>query len=273
MTIKESPSLVRFPVASEKASITEQVQKLLRKSDWKSAIGEMEKLFALDPDPMVRVRIGDARQKLGQKTEAVKEYIRAADLYADGGFVVKALAQYKLALRLDPTSKDAQGKIESLHSNKTVAELKFEPVEAGSQQPTRSVIPLFSDFTQEEFNFFTERMTIHTLPPGKPVINEGEKGRSVFILTRGSVKVFSTIKGKKMELAALQSGDFFGEIAFLTGKPRTATVETVEESDVLEVAEEDLNDMISKSPRIREVLHNYHEQRAKSTLEKVKDAL
>ena len=111
-------------MASEKATISEQVQKFLRKSDWKSAIAEMEKLFALDPDPMVRVRIGDARQKLGQKAEAVKEYIHAADLYAEGGFVVKALAQYKLALRLDPTNKDAQGKIESLHSNKTITELE-----------------------------------------------------------------------------------------------------------------------------------------------------
>jgi len=34
---------------------------------------------------MVRVRIGNARQKLGQKFEAAKEYIHAADLYADGG--------------------------------------------------------------------------------------------------------------------------------------------------------------------------------------------
>jgi tetratricopeptide (TPR) repeat protein len=260
-------------VASEKASISEQAQKFLRKSDWKSAIGEMERLFALDRDPMVRVRIGDARQKLGQKMEAVKEYIHAADLYADGGFVVKALAQYKLALRLDPTSRDAQGKIESLHSSKTITELKLEPVEAGSPQPTRSVIPLFSDFTQEEFNAFTKRMIIHTIPPGRFIINEGDKGRSVFILTRGSVKVFSTIMGKKMELAALQASDFFGEIAFLTGKPRTATVETVEETDVLEVSEDDLNEMISKSPRIREVLHKYHEQRVKSTLEKVRDAL
>ncbi len=260
-------------MASEKASISEQVQKFLRKSDWKSAIGEMEKLFALDPDPMVRVRIGDARQKLGQKTEAVKEYIHAADLYAEGGFVVKALAQYKLALRLDPASKDAQVKMESLHSNKTVTELKLEPVEDGTQEPTRSVIPLFSDFTQEEFNDFTKRMNIHTIPPGKNIIKEGDTGRSVFILTHGSVKVFSTIMGKKMELATLQASDFFGEIAFLTGKPRTATVETVEESDVLEVAENDLNEMISKSPRIREVLHNYHEQRVKSTLEKVKYAL
>jgi hypothetical protein len=260
-------------VASEKATISEQVQKYLRKSDWKSAIAEMEKLFALDSDPMVRVRIGDARQKLGQKTEAAKEYIHAADLYADGGFVVKALAQYKLALRLDPTNRDAQGKIESLHSNKTVTELKLEPIVAGTPEPTRSVIPLFSDFTQEEFNDFTKRMILHTIPPGQPIINEGDTGRSVFILTRGTVKVFSTIRGKPMELAALQASDFFGEIAFLTGKPRTATVLTVEESDVLEVAEKDLNEMISRSPRIREVLHNYHEQRAKSTIEKVRYAL
>ena len=260
-------------MASPKAVIAENVQKFLGKSDWKSAIAEMEKLFAIDADPMVRVRIGDAYQKLGQKGEAVKQYIQAADLYAEGGFVVKALAQYKLALRHDPTNKDAQGKIELLHSNKTVTDLKLEPIEDGAEQPTRSVIPLFSDFTQEEFNDFTKRMIIHTMPPGKPIIKEGDTGRSVFILTRGSVRVYSTIMGKRVELAALQASDFFGEIAFLTGKPRTATVETTEESDVLEVAEEDLNDMIAKSPRIREVLHNYHEQRVKSTLEKVKDSL
>jgi len=260
-------------VASEKATISEQVQLFLGKSDWKSAIAEMEKLFALDPEPMVRVRIGDARQKLGQKAVAAKEYIRAADLYAESGFVVKALAQYKLALRLDPTSKDAQEKIESLHSNKTVTGLKLEPIEIGTPEPTRSVIPLFSDLTREEFNDFTKRMILHTIPPGKPIINEGDTGRSVFILTRGSVKIFSTIRGEKMELAALHASDFFGEIAFLTGKPRTATVQTIEETDVLEVAEKDLNEMISKSPRIREVLHNYYEQRVKSTLEKVKYAL
>ncbi len=260
-------------MASEKAAIAENVQKFLGKSDWKSAIAEMEKLFAIDQDPIIRVRIGDARQKMNQKAEAVKEYIHAADLYAEKGFVVKALAQYKLALRLDPASKDAQGRIELLHTNKSVSELKLEPIEDGALEPTRSVIPLFSDFTQEEFNEFTKRMIIHTMPPGKAIIKEGDTGRSVFILTRGSVKVVATVMGKKVELAALRASDFFGEIAFLTGKPRTATVETTEESDVLEVAEEDLNEMIVKSPRIREVLHNYHEQRVKSTLEKVKDAL
>ena len=111
------------------------------------------------------------------------------------------------------------------------------------------------------------------LPTGRPIIREGDTGRSVFILTRGAVRVFATLKDRKVDLAALHASDFFGEIAFLTGKPRTATVETIEESDVLEVAEKDLNEMITKSPRIREVLHNHHEARVKSTLEKVKEAV
>lgn len=260
-------------MASEKATLSENVQKFLGKSDWKAAIAAMERLFSFDPDPMIKVRMGDAWQKLGRKAEAVNAYVQAADLYAEGGFVVKALAQYKLALRHDPANKDAPGKMALLHTNKTVTEMKLEPIEEGALKPTSSVIPLFSDFTQEEFNAFTKRMILHTLPPGKAIIKEGDTGRSVFILTRGAVKVSSIIMGKKVELAELHASDFFGEIAFLTGKPRTATVETAEESDVLEVAEEDLTDIIGKSPRMRDVLQNYHEQRAKSTLEKVKDAL
>ncbi len=260
-------------MSSEKATISNNVQKYIEKSDWKSAISEMEKLFAIDSDPIVRVRIGDARQKLNQKGEAVKEYVHAADLYAEKGFVVRALAQYKLALRLDPSNKDAQKKMEELHSNKTVSEFKLEPVTDGVAQPVCSVIPLFSDLTQEEFNEFTKRMIIHTFPPGKSIILEGEAGSSVYVLTRGTVRVFSIIQNKRVDLAVLQPSDFFGEIAFLTGKPRTATVEAAEEADVLEVPEEELRDMIQKRPRIKEVLQKYYEERVQSTMKKVKGVI
>ena len=104
-------------------------------------------------------------------------------------------------------------------------------------------------------------------------MKEGEAGSSVYILTRGTVNVYSLIQGKRVDLAVLQPSDFFGEMAFLTGKPRTATVEAAEQTDLLEVAEEDLRDMIQKWPRIKEVLQNYYEERVKSTMEKVKGAL
>ncbi|HWR72930.1 MAG TPA: cyclic nucleotide-binding domain-containing protein, partial [Nitrospirota bacterium] len=244
------------------------------KGDWKSAIAEMEKLFALEKDPIIRVRIGDAHQKLNQKAEAVKEYVKAADLYAENGFVVKALAQYKLALRVDPNHRQALDKMAGLHTNKSVSELKLEPVEIGDVAPTSSVIPLFADLTQDEFNEFTKRMVVHNnISAGKAIIKEGEAGASVYVMTRGAVSVYTSAGGKRVDLAILQPSDFFGEIAFLTGKPRTATVETTEESDFLEVPEEELRELMFQRPRIKEVLQRYYEQRAQSTIEKIKGAI
>ena len=257
-------------VASDKAKISEAVQKHITRSDWKNAIAEMEKLFAIDNDPQVKVRMGDIRQKMNQKPQAVVEYMKAAELFSEKGFVVKALAMYKLVLRLDPNVTKALDLMSGLHSNKSVTELKLEPVEIGTPPPQSSVIPLFSDLTQEEFNDFTNRMQFHTEPAGKAIVKEGEPGASVYVVTRGTVKVFTTVDGKQVELAVLQPSDFFGEIAFLTGKPRTATVETLEECDILEVAEDQLADLIRTKPRIREVMQNYYDQRVANTLQKLK---
>ncbi|HWR73729.1 MAG TPA: cyclic nucleotide-binding domain-containing protein, partial [Nitrospirota bacterium] len=71
------------------------------------------------------------------------------------------------------------------------------------------------------------------------------------------------------DLAVLRSGDFFGEMSFLTGKPRTATVETAEDSVILEVTEEKLREIVSQRPNILDVLRKYSEMRSKGTTEKI----
>jgi CRP-like cAMP-binding protein len=257
-------------MASDKALLIETIQKYVGKANWKAAIPEMEKLFVLDPDPIIRVRIGDAYQKLGSKSEAVKEYVRAADLYAQSGAVVKALAQYKLALRLDPTFLPAQGKLVALHSNRTVKENKAEPVEARKQKPTSSVIPLFAGFTSEEFDDFTKMMVVHTLAPGTVIVRQHETGKSVYVIANGSVKVYTILlSGERVDLAVLQPSDFFGEISFLTGKPRTATVETAEDTVILEVTEDKLRELVTQRPRVKDVLQEYSDMRQKGTIEKV----
>ena len=78
-----------------------------------------------------------------------------------------------------------------------VAENKLEPLEFGALEPASSVIPLFSDLTQEEFNEFTKRMIIHTYPAGKTIISEGESGSSVYVSTRGTVGVVYHAPGEK----------------------------------------------------------------------------
>ena len=127
-------------MASIRTIIAENVQKHISKADWKAAIREMEKLFAIHQDPLIRVRIGDVRQKLNRKDEAIQEYLLAADLFAERGFFVKALAQYRLALRLDPSNRDIRSKRERLRMSCPVVKLKREPVEYRPPEPIGNAI-------------------------------------------------------------------------------------------------------------------------------------
>jgi tetratricopeptide (TPR) repeat protein len=116
-------------VISKKVIIAEKVQDHLDKLDWQAAISEMEKLFAIDRDPLIRVRIGDIRRKLNKKLAATREYIRAADLFAERGFIVKALAQYNLAFRLDPSNEYVRSRIEMMRRCKSFMTFHRETVE------------------------------------------------------------------------------------------------------------------------------------------------
>ncbi len=107
-------------MATKRSIIVENVQEHLRKFDWQAAISEMEKLFAIDQDPLVRVRIGDIRRKLNRNHDAIKEYVLAADLFVERGFIRKALAQYSLALRLDASHEYARSQREMLSAYKVV---------------------------------------------------------------------------------------------------------------------------------------------------------
>jgi tetratricopeptide (TPR) repeat protein len=257
-------------MSTEKAQLIDAIQDQWGRGKWKEAVAAMEKLFALDPDPHTRVRMGDAYQKQDLKLEAAREYVYAADLFAEQGSVVKALAQYKLALRIDPQHKRARERMTALHSNRTIVEKRAEPVDKGKQSPANSAVPLFAGFSQDEFDEFAKLMIVHQHGPGEIIVREGDTGKSVYIIAGGVVKVYTTmLSGDTVELARLWPSEFFGEISFLTGKPRTASIETLEDTMVLEMTEDDLNRLIQKHPRVRDVLQQYSTARLKGTIDTV----
>ncbi len=75
--------------------------------------------------------------------------------------------------------------------------------------------------------------------------------------------------GERLDLAVLYPNEFFGEMSFLTGKSRTATVETAEEAVILEVTEDQLRDLINRRPRVLQVLQQYSDAREKGTSKKM----
>jgi CRP/FNR family cyclic AMP-dependent transcriptional regulator len=71
------------------------------------------------------------------------------------------------------------------------------------------------------------------IPAGTVLFNEGDRGEEMYILQSGKVKISKRIRGVEKTLATLEKGEFFGEMAILNDKPRSASAETIEECEML----------------------------------------
>ncbi len=127
--------------------------------------------------------------------------------------------------------------------------------------------PLFAGFSENDLAAVIRGLELLTFEPGDVLVAEGAPGDSLFILSTGSVKCFvRNPKGHYMKVHTLKEGDFFGEISVLTGKPRTATLVAAEYVEVLELSKANLDAITKTHPQVRQVLKDFHEQRAQSTI-------
>jgi CRP-like cAMP-binding protein len=85
-----------------------------------------------------------------------------------------------------------------------------------------------AEAAQQMFSKFGKR-----IPAGTVLFSEGDKGEEMYIIQSGKVKISKKIRGVEKTLATLEKGEFFGEMAILNDKPRSATAETIEDSDML----------------------------------------
>jgi len=67
-------------------------------------------------------------------------------------------------------------------------------------------------------------------PKGAVLFREGELNKEMYIVRSGMVRITKKIRDMEKVLAVLGPGEFFGEMATLLDKPRSATAEVVEDS-------------------------------------------
>ena len=109
---------------------------------------------------------------------------------------------------------------------------------------------------------------MRTFSRAEVIVREGEAGRSLFLIENGTVEVHTTDPaGRRVVLAELGPGDFFGEVAVLTGRPRTATILAKEPVTVIEITREDLERVVRDHPEVKTVLERFYQQRAHATVE------
>ena len=138
------------------------------------------------------------------------------------------------------------------------------PVEGTGELPK---IPLFSDLSKNAFIALMERMHMRTAQTNEPIITEGDKGDSFFIIAQGKVRVEKKNEsGKPMVLAALGEGAFFGEMALLSDAPRSASIIAEEPTQLFEISKSVLDKVTAEYGSVKQVLLRFYKQRLLSNL-------
>lgn len=134
-----------------------------------------------------------------------------------------------------------------------------------------SYIPsIFTFMSVDDLESLPQKAKHKTYPDKAAVVKEGETGSSMYIIKKGQARVAAIIMGKSIELDTLGQGDFFGEVSFLTGKPRTATVTAIGELEVLEIDKPMLQEMLDNNPLVVDGLLEQYHLRAQDTIQKVR---
>lgn len=120
-------------------------------------------------------------------------------------------------------------------------------------------ITLFQTLEQPELERLQPIVTKAMLRPETAVFFEDDTSDSVYGILSGAVKVFRTSdEGEERILQILGPGDVFGEYALIDGKPRSASVATLEESVLLSISHRDFRHFVGEAPDVLwKVLESY----------------
>jgi CRP-like cAMP-binding protein len=97
---------------------------------------------------------------------------------------------------------------------------------------------------------FSPKETNRAYPKDSMLFAEGETGKELFIIQKGSVKIVRVVDNNEVLLAMLKAGDIFGEMALLDSKPRAAGAVAYEECNVLVINQANFELMITSQPQL-----------------------
>src|SRR5687768_13365059 len=85
-------------------------------------------------------------------------------------------------------------------------------------------VPLFADVEAESLQLFVPAMLAREYAPGELLFRQGDTSSDVYLVTRGETAIRIEQDGRVVATDSVPAGSCVGEMAALTGKPRSATV-------------------------------------------------
>lgn len=112
-------------------------------------------------------------------------------------------------------------------------------------------IPFFLDLTDDEMQAVSKIISKKDFRSGETVFTETQDGQSLYVIRRGEVKACRKAPdGELFTLTTMKEGEIFGEMSFLDGRPRSATVVAVTDIETYVMEKNDFEALVDEHPRI-----------------------
>jgi len=115
-------------------------------------------------------------------------------------------------------------------------------------------VPLFARLPAAELELIADRLLRERFEAGEDIVREGELGEKLYLINRGRVEVVVGENGREQRVNALHEGDFFGELALLTGAPRNATVRATTPVELYALGHPDFVWLLERDPALRDAV-------------------
>ncbi len=106
-------------------------------------------------------------------------------------------------------------------------------------------IPLFKDLPSADIQKLSEISRDTAFDKGQCIFTEGSIGDSLFVIKSGLVRVLKKGRSRNEEVATLSSEQHFGEMALIDNAPRSATIEAVEHTKLIQIECEELGYLLA----------------------------
>ena len=133
-----------------------------------------------------------------------------------------------------------------------------------------SNVSLFSELSRDELERISRVAVPRSFPAGVRVFHEGDRSDACYLVRTGDLRVTREHSdGRAIALATLGPGDIFGELAMLDGEARSASVETLSDSELLALPAADFRRMLAEHSEISVKLIVALTRRLRETNERV----
>ena len=107
----------------------------------------------------------------------------------------------------------------------------------------------FKDFTDEDLKEFLEFSFSLKIRPGEVLFKEGSYGADIYIIKSGKAEILKKGKEKEFKIAEVEEGNIVGEIAWILGEKRSATLKAKTDLEVLRIDGDILKKKIMEKKR------------------------